>query len=419
MFILRRLLLICLFVGGTRVMAQLSPPDPHYTFFTGNNKVQDRNFYLFTLIEQMPAIRRLLLQDEMLAKVAREFSHRLAGPVPAGQHDAEDLVAPFYFSNEEVAGISYRLNHLLTTNQATMAPLIHAMRNSGLFQLYSRESDTTLLTMAWQDAAKGVNYILRAYTENKGFRYPNIDSAAWYVKSPAYYAGVNGILDKMQTTGNQEVLFFEPSLDLALALLTYNKHDEAARYEPLSNINKEPYARLKKLNWKKYDYTVILILGAGPGNKDNISDAGKARCKSGAAMYQRGMAPFIVVSGGHVHPFLTPFAEAIEMKKYLVDSLKVPSDAVIVEPYARHTTTNIRNTNRIVFRTGMPVDKRILCVSDNMHLTYISTRLFELRCRQELGYLPMKKAVSVSETSISYLPELNSLQADSRDPLDP
>ncbi|MFB6457016.1 YdcF family protein [Chitinophaga sp. Hz27] len=419
MFNFRRLLVVCLFVSGTPALAQLSPPDPHYSFFAGNNVVQDRNFYLFTLMEKMPAVRKLVAQDTQLQKITKEYNSRLAGPVPAGKNDADDLVAPFYFSNDAVAGISYRLNHLLITNQAAMAPLIFAMRNSGLFQLYSRESDTTLLTMAWQDAARGINYILRAYTENKGFRYPNIDSAAYYVKSPAYYAGVNGILDKLQSADNQDNLFFEPSLDLAMALLVFNKHDEAARYEPLSNINKDPYARIKKLNWKKYNYSVILILGAGPGNKDNISDPGKNRCKSGAAMYKSGAAPFIVVSGGHVHPFLTPFAEAIEMKKYLVDSLQVPADAVIVEPYARHTTTNIRNTNRIVFRTGMPVDKRILCVSDNMHLTYISTRLFELRCRQDLGYLPMKKTINVSETSISYLPDLNSLQADSRDPLDP
>lgn len=415
----RRFLTVSFLVAALASQAQMAPPDPHYSFFSGASAVQDRNFYLFTLMEKMPAVRKLVVQDPYLQKISASFSQRLEGPVQENLADASELVSPFLFSNEEVEGIGYRLNELLTNHQEAMSPMIHAMRNSGLFQLYSRMSDTALLTQAWQDAARGVNYILEAYTKGKGFRYPNIDSAAYWVKSPDYLASVNSLLDKLQSEDLQSNLFFEPSLDLALALLTLNRHDEAGRYEPMSKLNKDAYARVKSIPWKKFEYTAILILGAGPGNKDNISDAGKARCKAGVAAFRQGLAPFIIVSGGHVHPFLTPFAEALEMKKYLVDSLGMPASAVIAEPYARHTTTNIRNANRIIFRSGMPVDKRVLCVSDPMHLTYISTRLFELRCRQELGYLPMIKPKSVSETSISYLPDLNSLQADSRDPLDP
>ncbi|MBV7530560.1 YdcF family protein [Chitinophaga sp. sic0106] len=415
----RRLLTVSFLLATFASQAQMARPDPHYTFFSGANAVQDRNFYLFTLIEKMPAVRKVIVQDAYLQNISKSFSEHLAGPVHADVKDANGLVRPFLFSNEEVAGIGYRLNELLQQEQTAMSPLIHTMRNSGLFQLYNRMSDTALLTQAWQDAAKGVNYIIDAYTKGKGFRYPNIDSAAYWVKSPDYYASVNSVLDKLQSEDLKTNLFFEPSLDLALALLSLNRHDEAGRYEPMSNLNQSAYATIKSIHWKKFAYTAILILGAGPGNKSNISDAGKLRCKSGVAAYKQGLAPFIIVSGGHVHPFLTPFAEALEMKKYLVDSLGMPDNAVIAEPYARHTTTNIRNANRLIYRSGMPVDKRVLCVSDNMHLTYISTRLFELRCRQELGYLPMIKPQNVSETSISYLPDLNSLQADSRDPLDP
>ncbi len=415
----RRILIFCLLITGFTAVAQMAPPDPHYTFFSGASAVQDRNFYLFTLMEKMPAVRRVITTDSFLVRIGRQFNRRLAGPsAPAGS-EVYALVQPFQFSNEEVAAIGVRLNELLNANQREMAPMIHAMRNSGMYQLYIHESDTAMLTLAWQDAARGVNYILDAYTKNKGLRYPNIDSAAYWVKSPEYFASVNGLLDKLQGDDIHSNLFFEPSLDLSLALLILNHHDEAGRYEPLSTLNKEAYQQVKRTDWNKYPYAVILILGAGPGNKDHISDAGKNRCKSGVADYKKGQAPFIIVSGGHVHPFLTPYAEGIEMKKYLVDSLGMPADAVIVEPYARHTTTNIRNAVRIVYRSGIPMDKRMLCVSDNMHLTYISTKLFDLRCRQDLRYLPMKKTLNVSETSISFLPELSSLQADSRDPLDP
>ncbi|MBV8251487.1 MAG: YdcF family protein [Chitinophaga sp.] len=415
----RRIIVICLVMAGFTAMAQTTAPDPQYTFLSGPSAVQDKNFYLFTLMEKQPVLSKLITTDSLLVRVGQQFNQRLARPASAAGNDVYAMVRPFQFSGEDVASVAMRLNQLLTTHPREMAPMMQAMRSSGMYQLYIHESDSALLKSAWQDAANGVNYILDAYTKNKGFRYPKIDSAAYWVKSPEYFASVNGLLEKLQGGDTHASFFFEPSLDLSLALLQLNHHDEAGRYEPLTKLNKDAYQKIKKTKWGKYPYSAILILGAGPGNIEHISDAGKNRCKSGVADYKSGKAPFIIVSGGHVHPFLTPFAEGIEMKKYLVDSLGVPAYAVIVDPYARHTTTNIRNAVRIMFRSGIPMDKRMLCVSDNMHLTYITTKIFDMRCRQELGYVPMKESQSVSETSISFFPDLSALQADSRDPLDP
>ena len=49
-----------------------------------------------------------------------------------------------------------------------------------------------------------------------------------------------------------------------------------------------------------------------------------------------------------------------EMKKYLMNHLKVPENAIIMEPHARHTTTNLRNGARLIYRYGIPFDKAAL-----------------------------------------------------------
>jgi uncharacterized SAM-binding protein YcdF (DUF218 family) len=33
----------------------------------------------------------------------------------------------------------------------------------------------------------------------------------------------------------------------------------------------------------------------------------------------------------------------------MVEKLHVPANAILVEPHARHTTTNMRNTARLIF----------------------------------------------------------------------
>src|SRR5665647_1789454 len=91
----------------------------------------------------------------------------------------------------------------------------------------------------------------------------------------------------------------------------------------------------------------------------------------GAENYKKGLAPFIVVSGGFVHPFQTSYCEAFELKQYLIDQLGIPDSVIIMEPHARHTTTNIRNTNRIIYRHYIPADKQILCTSTSGQIDYI------------------------------------------------
>jgi hypothetical protein len=135
--------------------------------------------------------------------------------------------------------------------------------------------------------------------------------------------------------------------------------------------------------------------------------------------YHAGKAPFILVSGGYVHPSQTRFAEAVEMKKALLNDYHVPEAAILVDPHARHTTTNMRDAAREIYRYNMPMNKPALVVSDAAQIGYIAGQIFAVRCMKELGYLPYQVVNRPSETSLVFLPLKESLQQDPMDPLDP
>ncbi len=202
--------------------------------------------------------------------------------------------------------------------------------------------------------------------------------------------------------------------------LQLNGRDEAIRYEPLTaKENAAAYKRAAGINWQSYPYSMILVPGLGPEQPGlRLDPNGAKRCDSAALRYRAGLAPFLVVSGGHVHPNKTPYCEAIEMKKYMVEVLKIPAAAIIIEPYARHTTTNLRNANRLVYLFKMPSDKPVMIVSDASQTKYINGNM-KGKVQKELGYLPFQSIRQLSSTETEYIPSVNSLQINPIDPLDP
>ena len=151
-------------------------------------------------------------------------------------------------------------------------------------------------------------------------------------------------------------LFFQPSLRFALALMDANHRDEAGRLEPLeSGENAAAVRRMRRVEWGRFQYSAIVVPGSGTDRLTwSFSPYGKARVALAARRFQDGKAPFIIVSGGYVHPNQTPYCEALEMKKSLIADFGVPADAILVDPHARHTTTNMRNAARLMYRYGMP-----------------------------------------------------------------
>ncbi len=148
---------------------------------------------------------------------------------------------------------------------------------------------------------------------------------------------------------------------------------------------------------------------------------GRMRCHLAAARSHKKLAPFIILSGGYCHPFHTPYAEAFEMKKYLVTRQGVPESAIIIEPQARHTTTNMRNADRLMIRYGIPLTKPSDIVSTKSQIDYIALpqQHFDERNLRELGYLPYRDKNRTGIHDVSFYPVLESLQMDPLDPLDP
>jgi hypothetical protein len=174
------------------------------------------------------------------------------------------------------------------------------------------------------------------------------------------------------------------------------------------------------VDWKKYPYAAIVVPGNGPELFSTpISPINKMHCDLAAARYLKGLAPFLIVSGGYCYPFRGPYAEAIEMKKYLMQQYAIPEDAILIEPHARHTTTNFRNANRLMIRYGIPLDKPSLFVTTKSQTDYVDNAVFDQRNLRELGYLPYANKKRLSTHEILYYPTLVSLHMDPLDPLDP
>ena len=200
-----------------------------------------------------------------------------------------------------------------------------------------------------------------------------------------------------------------------------NRRDEAGRYEPLEQgENKAAIRNLKNIKWSDYPYTFILVLGSGGRDlSTRISPIGAERTDVAAQLFLQHKAPLIIVSGGHVHPIQTPYCEAIEMKRYLMEKYKISQTSILIEPHARHTTTNFRNAARLAFRYGIPTDRTALVTSSEDHIASSASEEFRTRNLIELGYFPVEFIKQVSPVAAEFKPSVDSLFFDANDPLDP
>lgn len=390
----------------------------NYVFIKSGSIVQDKNFYLLTLFEKNPEINKILTNDSLLQAIATQKQGAiLAENCP---DSVKCYVKNLYFSAKDSTTIINLLRNLYRKNPKFQNLVQQHLRPSGYFELYASLSNEDLFIHAWTDAQQAINNILRAYTESKGLRYAKIDSVAYPLSSKYYQTLVKEMVLQIREKTKKTTLFFQPSLTTALQLLFINNHDEAERHEPLGNFeNKLAYAQIKKTVWDRYSYSVILLLGEGPENTMAISPNTKYRCQMGAKLYHDGKAPFLIVSGGYVHPALTIYCEALEMKRYLVENCHVPANVIIIEPQARHTGTNFRNATRIMFREDIPTNKKVICTTSKFQMDNVCSKAFEERNMKFLKYLPLKNLVRLNDFEIEFFLNKESLHMDSLDPLDP
>lgn len=415
---MRNLLFLVIFGLLTiHARAQNTGPDRNYVLQSTHNQVQYKNYYLLTLFQKDAAVKKMLQNDPVLQELLKGKILKINTAIKTCSTQIGCFTDALKFSESEVAAVSERLRFLLKSS--AMGTLVkNQLKPSGCYILYHGSGDEELLVKAWEQDARSVNHTISVYAGGQRPNYPAIDSIGFNVKDKSYpeLVSTNALLS-LNTENN---LFFEPSMQFALVTLEINERNDAADYEPMaSTVNKTALQAIPKTNFGKYPYSLILVPGEGPEEQGvELSAGGMLRCRLAAAQYRKGAAPFIMVSGGRVHPYKTKYSEAFEMKKFLMQQLRIPESAILMEPHARHTTTNLRNAARILFRYQMPMEKPALVVTVKSQSMYISDVMLK-RCVQELGYEPYKVGKRLSDQELEFYPDKASLQIDFDEPMDP
>lgn len=375
--------------------------DRKYALVHSGSIEEDKAFYVFSLFDTLPAARAAVVADPTLSALAGQRAQALSDAEKSCGGDAACLGAAAKWSDADIATVGDALVAL-----QELAPLSAALRRSGTAMLHAGGSDAELLRGAWEDAAHALDQ-------------------GWDDYFTALSAADRSAALKAALGAPPGTPFYKPLLSVVLQSLLADGRDEATRYEPLAQgENRAALARIPSIDFTKYSYSVILVPGLGPTDLDHpLSPGGQARADQAAARYAAGLAPLIALSGGHVHPDRTPYSEAIEMKKYLEKTYSIKEDVILVDPHARHTTTNLRNVGRLLYRYGVPVDRPVLVTTDFGQTLYISLsgdkNAFGKRCLDELGYKPWRGIEKLDDLDNCWIPAAGSLHEDARDLLDP
>lgn len=396
--------------------------NPNFKASISDSKVQDQNFYLFSAIQNNAELVSLLENNKKLNTIFQNKKESISASLKSKNLEVKPLITAYKFSSNEIKNISSILSKEVKSNKALNNLITEDLRPSGNYENFKTLENSEYIVAAWELCAKGINQSLSVYGLGEKGRYHTIDSVSYNIKEKDYKGALfmwsDMLTHKKKASTN---LFFQPSLDYTLALLYMNHRDESARYEPLTiGENKKTLEAITQINFNNYPYSTILILGNGPeNNKDTLTALGKLNLQLGVIEYQQQKAPIIIVSGGHAHPFRAPFAEAIEMKKELINRYHIPENRILIDPYARHTTTNLRNASRLIINSKIPLEKLGLVVTNNGHSQYVGENRFIERCQEELGYTPSLILERVNSTTIEYQPQIESLHQNPLDPLDP
>jgi hypothetical protein len=420
---MKKTVFILLFLGLIQItFAQSTGFNKSYHFLHSGNLVADKNFYLLTVINASPQIKKLIEDDIYLHQLSIDRVNLIKSHLSDTSNAPITLVGGFRYTKDDSAHIAERISLLYSAHQAAFDGMINThLRPSGYYQRFKDLSNADLLLKAWNQYFYGINYIIDQFGLGKKMRYPTIDSPNYVVTSRYYRIVMKDMLALLDEQTDKMKLFYQPSLAIAMHLMEANDRDEPARFEPMEQtVNKKAFDKVKQTQWGKYQYAVIVIPGNGPPLITTpISPDNKIHCDAAALSYLKGMAPFIITSGGYCYPFRGPYCEAIEMKKYLMNKYGIAEDAIIVDPHARHTTTNIRNADRLIIRYGIPTDKPSLFITSKSQHDYTMNDLFDKRNLRELGYLPYRGKTSISNHAIVFYPTYESLHMDPLDPLDP
>jgi hypothetical protein len=378
---------------------------PGYPRLASASAEQDKAFYLFTLLDGDPASAAAISGDATVGTLAAQRDTAFRNAAQSCGSDVACYRTALAFSDGDGKSLGDALGAALSSSGA-LGPLAkNHLRAAGDWNLHLALDDGALFSAAFADAMTALGDGFESWAAS-------LDGATLQSVTQAAAAA-------SPKTGPP----WRPLLSVVLGALVEQKRDEATRYDPLATgENQAALARLPQVDFARYPYTAILVPGQGPTDLATPLDpTGQMRCDLAADRYNAGLAPFILTSGGHVHPDQTPHCEAIEMKHYLMAQKNIPEAAILVDPYARHTTTNLRNAVREALRYGLPADRPILLTSDNVQSGYIdlpSAGFFD-RCEAELFYRPWRSMTRLSPNDACFVPSALALSVSGLDLLDP
>ena len=371
---------------------------------TSGSLQEDRASYVLTVLEQAAPLA-LIQADTTLVGLDAVYETSLRdGATTCGtdatcQHDHVVI---------DDAQLATAIAQTLTALGSGLADVAARMRESGLFERFVErgDDDTTLVTNALTDAIHDLDAAYGSYAMGD--------------LTPAQVQTVlQGVVAAIPP--GTLMTWWEPLARVVSAAMLLDGRDEAIRYESLSmGENAAAIAAVATTDFSHFQYAALVVPGEGPTNATTaLNPVGAMRCDLAAQRYMAGLAPFILLTGGHVHPDRTTYSEAIEMKRYLRTTFSIPESAIFVDPYARHTTTNLRNATRILLRAGVPRSATVLIVSDAIQSAYIQADVFAVRCDDELHFRPWRGLDIRSPTDTCMTLAPISLTADGADALDP
>lgn len=108
--------------------------------------------------------------------------------------------------------------------------------------------------------------------------------------------------------------------------------------------------------------SAIVVLGAGVEG-DRPSPIFEARLRHGIELHRRGLAPWLILTGGFGSEKRA--AEA-EVGRVYALAAGVPDSAILIETVSRTTFQNLKETDRLLDEHGL--DRDLIIVSDPYHL---------------------------------------------------
>lgn len=134
------------------------------------------------------------------------------------------------------------------------------------------------------------------------------------------------------------------------------------------------------------EFPLVVVPGfAGADPSRPLSARAEERLDMALEALEETGAHAILLSGGNVRPVDTPFNEALEMKRHLL-RLGIPADRILIEPYARHSTTNMRNAGRTMLALGVERALVVTTFAQNFYFGFPVLSSYHLRCLVQLGH---------------------------------